>query len=252
MGSRLDRLVALLEGGSTPALRRQAADQLGQIAAQHGAEALRLLNRAAPLLRDRRQDARTAAAWAVDAVVAAAPAWPPDQRGAPALPKGAAMDIDIKEEPGMTLDSKDDPLAALAPSTMLAQPHLLAASAASFVSVGAAPSLQEQRAAVDKELGIEHSGVEVVGESDLIDPNAPPQPSAPPAKAPAPTKVVASSGGAKLKIKIGGPKTEPVAPPAPQSAAPATEGLSVRQQLMAKKKAKLEVTKLGTAGARWV
>lgn len=266
MGTRLDRLVALVDGGSTPALRKQAASQLGGIAAQHGEESFRLLGRVAPLLRDKRQDARVAGSWAVEAVVANAPAWPPRSSGGPSASHSASSAMDIDQKSPVEVDNvkiEDDPLAYLSASSLLSQPHLLAASAASFIAaIGSAPSLKEQKAAVDKELGIEHSGVEVVGDTDLVDPNMPSQDAkAATAKAPAgagPGMTIETKGPLKLKLKIGAQSAAAPAPaqqsPAVPDAAPQTpsEGLSYRQQLMAKKKAKMEVTKLGLPPPRLV
>ncbi|KAI9019731.1 SNF2 family N-terminal domain-containing protein [Hyaloraphidium curvatum] len=240
MATRLDRLVALLENGTTAAVRRQAAAQLGAAAAAHGDDALRLLARAAPLLRHRAQEARHAGAWALEAVVAAARTWPPSD--APIADAEAADRAgDGAGPPGGW------PLSHLSAQELLALPPLLAASASAFAHAGAAPSLQEQRAQVERELGVEnaYAGVDLVGDKDLVDQTAgnagPPSQSGPPQ----PGK------GPKLKLRMPSPGAPAVqAPKTAEPQTPSTEGLSVRQQLMARKKAKMEVTKLGLPD-RW-
>jgi TATA-binding protein-associated factor len=44
-GSRLDRLLRLLESGSTPAARHEAARQIGELAAAHANQLPNLLRR---------------------------------------------------------------------------------------------------------------------------------------------------------------------------------------------------------------
>ncbi|WFD20347.1 TATA-binding protein-associated factor mot1 [Malassezia caprae] len=114
MGSpatRLDRLVSLLDIGSSPAIRSTAATQLGQMAAlrvrgasttQEGSapdpaegyrgtdgewnEALMLVARVVPLLLSKSWDTRSAAAQALYQICRAAGVWDPDGPGAPPLP----------------------------------------------------------------------------------------------------------------------------------------------------------------------
>src|SRR2546423_14871871 len=61
MASRLDRLVVLLETGSTTLVRTTAAQQLADVQRQHPHELYNLLARVAPYLRNREWECRVAA-----------------------------------------------------------------------------------------------------------------------------------------------------------------------------------------------
>ncbi|KAL9126245.1 MAG: hypothetical protein Q9217_004678 [Psora testacea] len=69
MASRLDRLVKLLETGSTPLIRTTAAQQLGDVQKQHPNELFNLLARVVPYLRHKSWDVRTSAAKALGCIV---------------------------------------------------------------------------------------------------------------------------------------------------------------------------------------
>ncbi|KAL8688214.1 MAG: hypothetical protein Q9218_005820 [Villophora microphyllina] len=69
MTSRLDRLVTLLETGSTQLIRHTAAQQLGDVQKQHPDELFNLLTRVIPFLRSKSWDTRIAAAKAIGSVV---------------------------------------------------------------------------------------------------------------------------------------------------------------------------------------
>uniref|UniRef100_A0A1D1XEI5 TATA-binding protein-associated factor 172 n=1 Tax=Anthurium amnicola TaxID=1678845 RepID=A0A1D1XEI5_9ARAE len=66
--SRLERLLTLLDTGSTQATRFAAARQIGEIAKLHPAELNSLLKKVSPYLRSRNWDTRAAAAHAIGAV----------------------------------------------------------------------------------------------------------------------------------------------------------------------------------------
>ncbi|KAG8534041.1 uncharacterized protein KY384_000884 [Bacidia gigantensis] len=69
MASRLDRLVKLLETGSTQLIRNTAAQQLGDVQKQHSDELFNLLARVVPYLRHKSWDVRTSAAKALGYIV---------------------------------------------------------------------------------------------------------------------------------------------------------------------------------------
>ncbi|KAF9347325.1 TATA-binding protein-associated factor mot1, partial [Mortierella sp. NVP85] len=69
MSTRLDRLVLLLETGSTAAVRATAAQQLGDIQKQHPSELFNLLSRVLVHLRSKNWDTRIAAGQALEAIV---------------------------------------------------------------------------------------------------------------------------------------------------------------------------------------
>ena len=60
-GSRLDRLIKLLDTGSTPEARREAARQIGELAASHASQLPNLLRRVRAHLRSKKWETRVAA-----------------------------------------------------------------------------------------------------------------------------------------------------------------------------------------------
>ncbi|CAO3582227.1 unnamed protein product [Absidia cylindrospora] len=77
MATRLDRLVLLLDTGSTSAVRRTAAQQLGEIQKQHPGELYNLLSRVVVHLQSKTWDTRWAAGQALEAIASNVPAWDP-------------------------------------------------------------------------------------------------------------------------------------------------------------------------------
>lgn len=76
--SRLDRLVVLLETGSTPFIRNTAADQLSDLAKAHPEDILSLLGRVYPFLKSPKWETRIAAARAFGGIVNNAELWDPN------------------------------------------------------------------------------------------------------------------------------------------------------------------------------
>lgn len=76
--SRLDRLVVLLETGSTPFIRNTAADQLSDLAKSHPEDILSLLGRVYPFLKSPKWETRIAAARAFGGIVNNAELWDPN------------------------------------------------------------------------------------------------------------------------------------------------------------------------------
>ncbi|KAI4094720.1 MAG: hypothetical protein L6R37_007185 [Teloschistes peruensis] len=99
MTSRLDRLVTLLETGSTQLIRHTAAQQLGDVQKQHPDELFNLLSRVIPFLRSKSWDTRIAAAKAIGCVVDNAAHFDPN-----------GSDAYVKPEDGS--ESGNEPLAA--------------------------------------------------------------------------------------------------------------------------------------------
>ncbi|KAL2014722.1 hypothetical protein VTN00DRAFT_2247 [Thermoascus crustaceus] len=79
MTSRLDRLVTLLETGSTQVIRNTAAQQLADVQKQHPDELFNLLGRILPYLRSKSWDTRTAAAKAIGLIVTNAETFDPNR-----------------------------------------------------------------------------------------------------------------------------------------------------------------------------
>ncbi|CAG8754765.1 1141_t:CDS:2, partial [Acaulospora morrowiae] len=79
MATRLDRLVLLLDTGSTPAVRLTAAQQLGEIQKQHPGELHNLLSRVVVHLSNKEWDTRIAAGQAIEAIAKNVPSWDPPE-----------------------------------------------------------------------------------------------------------------------------------------------------------------------------
>eukprot|EP00794_Sanderia_malayensis_P009222 gene9222-10196_t len=77
MATRLDRLLVLLDTGSTPVTRKVAAQQLGDVQKLHPHELHNLLRRVRTLLKSNSWDSRIAAAQAIEAIVKNVPQWSP-------------------------------------------------------------------------------------------------------------------------------------------------------------------------------
>ncbi|KAH5370139.1 hypothetical protein HBI88_167620 [Parastagonospora nodorum] len=81
--TRLDRLVTLLETGSTALIRNTAADQLADVQKQHPDELFNLLTRVIPYLRSKSWETRVAAAKAVGGIVSNAERFDPNAEDEP-------------------------------------------------------------------------------------------------------------------------------------------------------------------------
>ncbi|PVU89239.1 hypothetical protein BB559_005174 [Furculomyces boomerangus] len=73
MATRLDRLIDLLENGTTPGVRMAAAQQIGAIQAQHPQKLLNLLEKVYKCLHSNSWDARIAASQAIEAIAKQVP-----------------------------------------------------------------------------------------------------------------------------------------------------------------------------------
>ena len=76
---RLDRLVSLLETGSTTLIRSTAAQQLADIQKKHPDDLFNLLTRVVPYLKSKSWDTRIAAAKAIGGIVENAPRFDPNE-----------------------------------------------------------------------------------------------------------------------------------------------------------------------------
>ncbi|KAJ5351161.1 hypothetical protein N7452_000135 [Penicillium brevicompactum] len=99
MGSRLDRLVTLLETGSTQLIRNTAAQQLADVQKQHPDELFNLLGRILPYLRSKSWDTRTASAKAIGLIVSNADPYDPNEDDGLQIKSAADEDdVEIKSE----------------------------------------------------------------------------------------------------------------------------------------------------------
>eukprot|EP00052_Salpingoeca_macrocollata_P027428 m.260540 g.260540 ORF g.260540 m.260540 type:complete len:1806 (-) comp22741_c1_seq1:25-5442(-) len=101
MTTRLDRLLQLLEQGSTPATRKAAAQQIGEVQKYHPHDLQQLLRRVHTCLRSRVWEARIAASQAIEAIARNVPQWTPPSRDpseGSAAPAKREADDDEEEE----------------------------------------------------------------------------------------------------------------------------------------------------------
>jgi TATA-binding protein-associated factor len=104
--TRLDRLVVLLETGSTTLVRNTAAQQLADIQKQHPHELYNLLARVAPYLRNREWECRVAAGKAIGGIAENVPLWDPNADEMQDVKKENVLDP-IKEEDDIKYESTD-------------------------------------------------------------------------------------------------------------------------------------------------
>jgi TATA-binding protein-associated factor len=106
MASRLDRLVTILETGSTRLIRDTAVNQLADWQKQHPEELFNLLSRVVPYLRHKDWETRNTAAKALGKIIEHAPLYDPNEAEEPI----ALKEDEIKNDPNFVKkeeDSKD-------------------------------------------------------------------------------------------------------------------------------------------------
>ncbi|KAH8658782.1 hypothetical protein BGZ60DRAFT_531465 [Tricladium varicosporioides] len=101
MASRLDRLVTLLETGSTQLIRNTAATQLADVQKAHPEELFNLLTRVVPYLRHKTWDTRIAASKALGGIVENAEKYDPNAGD------GWTKDEPKKEENGFSIKKEE-------------------------------------------------------------------------------------------------------------------------------------------------
>lgn len=114
--SRLDRLVVLLETGSTPFIRNTAADQLSDLAKSHPEDIISLLGRVYPYLKSNKWETRVSAARAFGGIVNHAQVWDPNNEKVEDIPDIKIEDEDrikIKQEQDEELKKLDDNISNL-------------------------------------------------------------------------------------------------------------------------------------------
>ncbi|KAL8737111.1 MAG: hypothetical protein Q9181_002005 [Wetmoreana brouardii] len=157
--SRLDRLVTLLETGSTQLIRNTAAQQLGDVQKQHPDELFNLLTRVIPFLRSKSWDTRIAAAKAIGCVV---------DNAAPFDPDGSDASIKAENDTGSTYVPPDQnplQLEALDVAAILSNGQKLLGSAGKdhdYALAALEPSerLAHQKKTLNARLGLEGEYIE--------------------------------------------------------------------------------------------
>jgi TATA-binding protein-associated factor len=105
---RLDRLVVLLETGSTTLVRTTAAQQLADIQRQHPHELYNLLARVAPNLRNREWECRVAAGKAIGGIAEHVPLWNPNKDDMQEVKAESVLLPIHEEDDDLKLDAESD------------------------------------------------------------------------------------------------------------------------------------------------
>ena len=243
---RLDRLVVLLETGSTNLIRNTAAQQLADIQKKHPHELFNLLTRVVPFLKAKTWETRIAAAKALGGIVENAERFDPNaDDGEDELMQDAeakAQPVLKKEEDGISPTISDDELQlySLDVSAILTQGKKLLGSAGReydyfLNSMEPGQRLAHQKKSLTARLGLggEYTEEDLIDESDLKNGNREPF---------SPTGEIH-----KLKLSIdtktgGGSRMDTAATPGPDTLQTPTDdqALSKRQLNMLKRKSKKE------------
>ncbi|KAL1837909.1 hypothetical protein VTJ49DRAFT_3255 [Mycothermus thermophilus] len=108
MASRLDRLVTILETGSTRLIRETAVNQLADWQKQHPDELFNLLTRVVPYLRHKDWETRSTAAKAIGKIIENAPLYDPNAEDASPFKEPVTDNGFVKkEEDQMILDQEE-------------------------------------------------------------------------------------------------------------------------------------------------
>ncbi|KAF3394673.1 putative helicase mot1 [Penicillium rolfsii] len=197
MTSRLDRLVTLLETGSTQLIRNTAAQQLADVQKQHPDELFNLLGRILPYLRSKSWDTRTAAARAIGLIVSNADVYDPNEDDGLQIKSTAADDDDVeiksevKTEEKLSTSETFLNLESLDIASVLKYGKRLLGSAGkeheySLAALDPAARLQHQKKSLYARLGLEGEYVEDdIDLSDIVIP----KPATPAPKKEAPISV---------------------------------------------------------------
>ncbi|KAK4635844.1 TATA-binding protein-associated factor mot1 [Fulvia fulva] len=173
--SRLDRLVTLLETGSTQLIRNTAAQQLADVQKNHPDELFNLLTRVVPYLRSPSWDTRTAAAKAIGGIVDHAEKYDPNATLDDVKPDLEANSNAVKTENGSAEASPEQlQLATLDVEAILTNGKELLGSAGKrydFKLAGLTPAerLAHQKKTLTARLGLggEYTEDDLVDEKDI-------------------------------------------------------------------------------------
>ncbi|OBZ85747.1 hypothetical protein A0J61_06204 [Choanephora cucurbitarum] len=221
MTTRLDRLVLLLDTGSTTAVRRTAAQQLGEIQKQHPGELYNLLSRVVVHLRSKVWDTRLAAGQALESIAANVPIWDPERETT-----DASQSSEEEEEDLHKLQFSQFDLASV-----LQHGKLLLGSAGKeydidFSDMTPQERLELQRRNLKERLGLasQFMDVDLVDDADLDTKQTKPSNIKLETKSPSPSPSTSTTSAA----------------PTPAVAEINMAGLSARERNMLKRKMKLE------------
>ncbi|KAJ9664017.1 TATA-binding protein-associated factor mot1 [Neophaeococcomyces mojaviensis] len=173
VASRLDRLVTLLDKGSTALIRNTAADQLADIQKTNPDSLFSLLSRVLPYLQSKNWETRVAAARAIGGVIENAPTFDPNEDEADLKPEVKNEDA-IKKENGASTEDEPLRLDSLDIKLILQYGKKLLGSAGKeyeYSLAGLSPTerLARQKKSLHARLGLggEYLDDDLVSESDM-------------------------------------------------------------------------------------
>ncbi|KAG2224833.1 hypothetical protein INT45_008015, partial [Circinella minor] len=231
----LDRLVLLLDTGSTASVRRTAAQQLGEIQKQHPGELYNLLSRVVVHLRSKAWDTRWAAGLALEEIAANVESWNPIDE--PSIKQEGESNEGLKED--------EDTLHKLAfaqfdLASVLAHGKLLLGSAGKeydidFSDMTPQERLELQRRNLKERLGLtsQFMDVDLVDDADLVTSKKSVGNKESSSRKSSPTPSPSSSS---IQQPQQPPQQQP--PPTPAVAEINMAGLSARERNMLKRKMK--------------
>ncbi|KAI9270458.1 hypothetical protein BDA99DRAFT_557285 [Phascolomyces articulosus] len=229
MATRLDRLVLLLDTGSTASVRRTAAQQLGEIQKQHPGELYNLLSRVVVHLRSKAWDTRWAAGLALEEIAANVEPWNP------------LDEPSIKKEGDNSSKEDEDTVHKLAfaqfdLTSVLAHGKLLLGSAGKeydidFSDMTPQERLELQRRNLKERLGLtsQFMDVDLVDDADLVTSKK---------KQPPSRKTSPSPSSSTTQPSTQQQPSQPAPAPTPAVAEINMAGLSARERNMLKRKMK--------------
>ncbi|CAN6599512.1 TATA-binding protein-associated factor Mot1p [Trichomonascus vanleenenianus] len=270
--SRLDRLVLLLDTGSSSFVRNTAADQLADVQKNHPEDLLNLLSRVFPYLKSIKWDTRIASARAIGGIVANAARWDPNEddpkieeleeevKPDPDV-KSEPMDVDIKRENdddtlrnGNSFNEPDDRLsfAKLDLTNVLKNGKKLLGSAGKeyddpFADLDPVEKLRRQKSSLKKTLGLgsEYVDDDLLNDADVASaiktrsssPAPPTQVPTPPATGTT-TSTTNNNNSSDSKPDLEPTKSQ--SPPPQQSQPQPTPAQNARMRALAKRRAKYD------------
>lgn len=238
---RLDRLVILLDTGSTQLIRNTAAQQLADVQKAHPDELFNLLTRVIPFLRSSSWDTRTTAAKALGGIVEHAPKFDPNESEVDVKTEGngASVKDEIKEENGHVTSEHQLQLATLDVEAILTNGKELLGSAGrqyDFKLAGMDPAqrLAHQKKSLTSRLGLggEYIEDDLVTEKDFAVKGSISAPSVP---------QIDTSVSRSSSVAASGGEFAAMSPGDNTAQTPGSEAMSKRQLNMLKRRRKEEL-----------
>ncbi|ORY40453.1 hypothetical protein BCR33DRAFT_754270 [Rhizoclosmatium globosum] len=237
MSTRLDRLVLLLDTGSTSIVRQTAAQQIGEVQRAYPSELYGLLARVLVHLRSKSWETRTAAALAIGAIAVEVGAWEPVSSLSSSSSTTTTTTTEPQPQQPPQSDANHLSFASFDIATTVARAKPLVASGGSEFDLDNVADAKDGKDRIEKQkklvklrLGIELQVVDVdlVNDNDFTNSASTPQSNQPQGALPkALTDIGSSSSAADEK---------------------SMEGLSARERNALKRKQKLEAKK--SSGAK--